>query len=217
VAAARQGAAAVQDAIAGMHGIREQIQETSKRIKRLGESSQQIGEITELISDITGQTNVLALNAAIQAVSAGEAGRGFSVVAEEVQRLAERSADSAKQIGALVRTIQADTHDAVAAMERSTLGVVEGARLSDAAGAALEDIERVSHQLAELIEGMSHATGTQAASASGVARHIGHILQATEQAQAGTQQTAQSVRELSALAQQLKDSVSRFRIGNPTT
>lgn len=217
VAAARQGAAAVQDAIAGMNGIREQIQETSKRIKRLGESSQQIGEITELISDITGQTNVLALNAAIQAASAGEAGRGFSVVAEEVQRLAERSADSAKQIGALVRTIQADTHDAVAAMERSTHGVVEGARLSDAAGAALDDIERVSRQLAELIEGMSHATGTQAASASGVARHIGHILQATEQAQAGTQQTAQSVRQLSALAQQLKDSVSRFRIGNPTT
>ncbi|GGX75960.1 methyl-accepting chemotaxis protein [Massilia dura] len=214
VVAARQGAAAVQDTIAGMNGIREHIQETSKRIKRLGESSQQIGEITELISDITEQTNVLALNAAIQAASAGEAGRGFSVVAEEVQRLAERSAGSAKQIGALVRAIQADTHDAVAAMERSTLGVVEGARLSDAAGAALEEIERVSHQLAELIEGMSHATGAQAASAGGVARHIGHILQVTEQTQAGTQQTAQSVRQLSALAQQLKDSVSRFRIGN---
>ena len=216
VAAARQGAAAVQDAIAGMNEIREQIQETSKRIKRLGESSQQIGEITELISDITEQTNVLALNAAIQAASAGEAGRGFSVVAEEVQRLAERSAGSARQIGALVRTIQADTHDAVAAMEWSTRGVVEGARLSDAAGAALDDIERVSHQLADLIAGMSRATGTQAASASGVAQQIGHILQATEEAQAGTQQTAQSVRQLSVLAQQLKDSVSRFRIGNPT-
>lgn len=217
VAAARQGAAAVQEAIAGMNEIREHIQETAKRIKRLGESSQQIGEITELISDITEQTNVLALNAAIQAASAGEAGRGFSVVAEEVQRLAERSAGNARQIGALVRTIQADTQDAVAAMERSTRGVVEGARRSDAAGTALEDIERVSHRLAELIEGMSHATGTQAASASGVAQHIGHILQATEQAQAGTQQTAQSVRQLAVLAQQLKDSVSRFRIGNPTT
>jgi twitching motility protein PilJ len=217
VAAARQGAAAVQEAIAGMNEIREHIQETAKRIKRLGESSQQIGEITELISDITEQTNVLALNAAIQAASAGEAGRGFSVVAEEVQRLAERSAGNARQIGALVRTIQADTQDAVAAMERSTRGVVEGARRSDAAGTALEDIERVSHQLAELIEGMSHATGMQAASASGVAQHIGHILQATEQAQAGTQQTAQSVRQLAVLAQQLKDSVSRFRIGNPTT
>jgi twitching motility protein PilJ len=217
VAAARQGAAAVQDAIAGMNEIREQIQETAKRIKRLGESSQQIGEITELISDITEQTNVLALNAAIQAASAGEAGRGFSVVAEEVQRLAERSAGNARQIGALVRTIQADTQDAVAAMERSTRGVVEGARRSDAAGAALEDIERVSHQLAELIEGMSRATGTQAASASGVAQHIGHILQATEQAQAGTQQTAESVRQLAELARQLKDSVSRFRIGTPIT
>ncbi|QGZ39668.1 twitching motility protein PilJ [Pseudoduganella flava] len=213
VAAARQGTTAVQNAITGMHEIREQIQETSKRIKRLGESSQEIGEITELISDITEQTNVLALNAAIQAASAGEAGRGFSVVAEEVQRLAERSAGAAKQIGALVRTIQADTHDTVAAMEKSTQGVVEGARLSDAAGAALEEIERVSQRLAELIEGMSRATGKEAASAGGVARTISHILQVTEQTRQGTQQTAQSVRQLSALAQQLKDSVSRFRIG----
>ncbi|UTY57906.1 methyl-accepting chemotaxis protein [Massilia sp. erpn] len=212
VAAARQGATAVQNAIKGMNEIREQIQETSKRIKRLGESSQEIGEITELISDITEQTNVLALNAAIQAASAGEAGRGFSVVAEEVQRLAERSAGAAKQIGALVRTIQTDTHDAVAAMEKSTQGVVEGARLSDAAGAALEDISQVSNRLAELIQGISRATGMQATSASGVAHNIQHILQVTEQAKDGTQQTAQSVRKLSVLAQELKNSVSRFRI-----
>jgi twitching motility protein PilJ len=212
VAAARQGATAVQNAITGMHEIRDQIQETSKRIKRLGESSQEIGEITELISDITEQTNVLALNAAIQAASAGEAGRGFSVVAEEVQRLAERSAEAAKQIGALVRTIQTDTHDAVAAMERSTQGVVEGARLSDAAGTALEDISQVSNRLAELIQGISLATGAQATSASGVAQNIQHILQVTEQTKEGTQHTAQSVRKLSVLAQELKNSVSRFRI-----
>ncbi|HEY1147481.1 MAG TPA: methyl-accepting chemotaxis protein [Pseudoduganella sp.] len=212
VAAARQGSTAVQNAIKGMDEIREQIQETSKRIKRLGESSQEIGEITELISDITEQTNVLALNAAIQAASAGEAGRGFSVVAEEVQRLAERSAEAAKQIGALVRTIQTDTHDAVAAMEKSTQGVVEGAKLSDAAGAALEDIEQVSNRLAELIQGMAYATGMQATSAGGVAHNIQHILQVTQQTQEGTQQTAQSVRKLSVLAQELKNSVSRFRI-----
>ncbi|WGG51239.1 methyl-accepting chemotaxis protein [Rugamonas sp. DEMB1] len=212
VAAARQGSTAVENAIKGMHEIREQIQETSKRIKRLGESSQEIGEITELISDITEQTNVLALNAAIQAASAGEAGRGFSVVAEEVQRLAERSAAAAKQIGALVRTIQTDTHDAVAAMERSTQGVVEGARLSDAAGAALNDISQVSNRLAELISGISFATGLQATSANGVARNIQHILTVTEQTQGGTQQTAQSIQLLSQLAQELKNSVSRFRI-----
>jgi len=151
LAAADTGLTAVQDAIGGMNTIRDQIQDTSKRIKRLGESSQEIGEITELISDITEQTNVLALNAAIQAASAGEAGRGFSVVAEEVQRLAERSGDATKQIAALVRTIQTDTQDAVAAMERSTQGVVEGARLSDAAGSALGDIRRVSRRLAVLI------------------------------------------------------------------
>jgi twitching motility protein PilJ len=212
VAAAEQGAAAVQNAIKGMGEIREQIQETSKRIKRLGESSQEIGEITELISDITEQTNVLALNAAIQAASAGEAGRGFSVVAEEVQRLAERSGEAAKQIGALVRTIQTDTHDAVAAMEKSTQGVVEGARLSDAAGAALADISRVSNRLAELIQGISVATGLQATSANGVAHNMQHILAITEQTQGGTQQTAQSIRELAALAQELKSSVSRFRV-----
>jgi twitching motility protein PilJ len=212
VAAARQGSAAVQNAIKGMGEIREQIQETSKRIKRLGESSQEIGEITELISDITEQTNVLALNAAIQAASAGEAGRGFSVVAEEVQRLAERSGSAAKQIGALVRTIQTDTHDAVAAMEKSTQGVVEGARLSDAAGAALADISRVSNRLAELIQGMATATGQQATSANGVAHNMQHILAITEQTQGGTQQTAQSIGQLAALAQELKNSVSRFRV-----
>jgi twitching motility protein PilJ len=212
VHAAQQGSTAVENAIKGMHEIREQIQETSKRIKRLGESSQEIGEITELISDITEQTNVLALNAAIQAASAGEAGRGFSVVAEEVQRLAERSAEAAKQIGALVRTIQTDTHDAVAAMEKSTQGVVEGAKLSDAAGAALADISRVSNRLAELIQGISFATELQATSANGVAHNMRHILEVTEHTQEGTRQTADSIRQLSALAQELKNSVSRFRI-----
>ena len=134
LAAAEKGAQSVQNQIAGMHEIRAQIQDTSKRIKRLGESSLEIGEIVELISDITEQTNILALNAAIQAASAGEAGRGFTVVAEEVQRLAERSGEATKQIDAIVKTIQADTQDAVAAMEKSTVGVVEGTKLSDAAG-----------------------------------------------------------------------------------
>lgn len=210
--AAEQGQHAVQNAIAGMNDIRDQIQETSKRIKRLGESSQEIGEIVELISDITEQTNVLALNAAIQAASAGEAGRGFTVVAEEVQRLAERSGEATKQIGALIRTIQTDTQDAVHAMERSTQGVVEGARLSDNAGAALQEIGRVSRQLAELIEQISRSTSHEADLAGGVARHIERILQATEHTTAGTRQTASSVRELTQLTEELRNSVSRFKI-----
>jgi twitching motility protein PilJ len=212
VSAAEQGSRAVENTIKGMNEIREQIQETSKRIKRLGESSQEIGEITELISDITEQTNVLALNAAIQAASAGEAGRGFSVVAEEVQRLAERSAEATKQIGALVRTIQTDTHDAVAAMEKSTQEVVEGAKLSDAAGAALVNIRDVSNRLAELIQGISLAAEQQATSANGVAQNIDHILSITEKTQNGTQQTSQSIKDLTKLAEELKNSVSRFRV-----
>jgi twitching motility protein PilJ len=210
--AAESGLSAVQNTIGGMNSIRDQIQETSKRIKRLGESSQEIGEITELISDITEQTNVLALNAAIQAASAGEAGRGFSVVAEEVQRLAERSGDATRQIAALVKTIQTDTQDAVAAMERSTQGVVDGARLSDAAGAALADIDRVTRQLAELIQNISTQASSEAQSANVVASNIQHIFAVTEQTGEGTRSTAQMVRELSRSAEELKQSVARFKV-----
>lgn len=210
--AASSGLSAVQNAITGMNNIRDQIQETSKRIKRLGESSQEIGEITELISDITEQTNVLALNAAIQAASAGDAGRGFSVVAEEVQRLAERSGDATKQISALVKTIQTDTADAVAAMEKSTQGVVEGAKLSDNAGAALSEIDQVSRKLAELIEDISRQTSKEAQSANTVAGNIQHIFAVTEQTGDGTRSTATLIRELSRVADELKTSVARFRV-----
>jgi twitching motility protein PilJ len=212
LAAADKGRAAVQNSISGMNDIREQIQETSKRIKRLGESSQEIGEIVELISDITEQTNVLALNAAIQAASAGEAGRGFSVVAEEVQRLAERSGEATKQIGAIVKTIQADTQDAVAAMEKSTTGVVEGAKLSDAAGQALAEIDHVTKNLATLIGQISSATQTQANATNKVAQNMQDILEITRQTTRGTQQAAGSIRDLAAVAQELKSSVSGFKL-----
>ncbi len=212
LAASESGAAAVQNAIAGMNGIRDQIQETAKRIKRLGESSQEVGEIVELISDITEQTNVLALNAAIQAASAGEAGRGFTVVAEEVQRLAERSAEATRQIAGLIRAIQTDTQDAIAAMERSTQGVVAGTRLSDEAGNALEEIGSVSRQLAELIEGFAATASEQADSAGGVAHSIQRMLIVTEQTGKGTMLTASSIAKLSELGAELKASVSRFKV-----
>jgi twitching motility protein PilJ len=210
--AAGKGAQAVQNAIRGMNDIREQIQETSKRIKRLGESSQEIGEIVQLISDITEQTNVLALNAAIQAASAGEAGRGFTVVAEEVQRLAERSGEATKHISAIVKSIQRDTQDAVEAMERSTQGVVQGTRTADEAGQALREIEGVSTQLAELIGAISLATQTQAASANKVAVNMKSILGITQLTTDGTRQTAAATGKLSALAEGLKSSVAGFKL-----
>ncbi|KAF0814634.1 Methyl-accepting chemotaxis protein PctA [Andreprevotia sp. IGB-42] len=212
LSAAEKGADAVQNQIKGMGEIREQIQETAKRIKRLGESSQEIGEIVELISDITEQTNVLALNAAIQAAAAGDAGRGFSVVAEEVQRLAERSGEATKQIGAIVKTIQTDTHDAVAAMELSTQGVVEGAKLSDAAGKALTEIGQVSRELAKLIGSIAHETEDQTQLAGRVNHSMRDILSITEQTTEGTKQSAEIIGQLSGLAQELKDSVSGFKL-----
>ena len=212
LAAAEKGGSAVQNQISGMNDIRSQIQETSKRIKRLGESSLEIGEIVELIADITEQTNVLALNAAIQAASAGEAGRGFTVVAEEVQRLAERSGEATKQIEAIVKTIQADTQDAVAAMEKSTVGVVEGAKLSDAAGQALAEIQRVSRELADLIGAISAQTQRQSASVTDVTRGMQGILRISEETTEGTKQTNVSIGQLTKLAAELRSSVAGFKV-----
>jgi twitching motility protein PilJ len=212
LAAAEKGAHAVQNSIRGMNEIRDQMQETSKRIKRLGESSQEIGEIVQLISDITEQTNVLALNAAIQAASAGEAGRGFTVVAEEVQRLAERSAEATKHIAAIVKSIQRDTQDAVEAMERSTRGVVEGTQTADEADRALGEIEQISTRLAGLITSISSATQQQAVSATQVAGNMKLILGETQLTTEGTKKTALSAARLTELAVALKKSVAGFRL-----
>ncbi|MGQ0595559.1 MAG: methyl-accepting chemotaxis protein [Gammaproteobacteria bacterium] len=210
--AAETGAQAVHSSITNMESIRAQIQETSKRIKRLGESSQEIGEIVDLISDITEQTNVLALNAAIQAATAGEAGRGFTVVAEEVQRLAERSATATNEISALVKAIQSDTQDAAAAMEQSTQRVVEGTRLSDSAGSALIDIERVSKDLAGLVQSIFVSTQMQTEIAQGVSANMGGILDITEKTTNGAGYIASAMNQLTETAGHLKRSVARFRL-----
>ena len=212
LSAAEKGTHAVQNAIRGMNEIRDQMQETSKRIKRLGESSQEIGEIVQLISDITEQTNVLALNAAIQAASAGEAGRGFTVVAEEVQRLAERSAEATKHIAAIVKSIQRDTQDAVEAMERSTQGVVEGTQTADEADRALREIEQISNRLAGLITAISSATQQQVASATQVAGSMKQILGVTRLTTEGTRKTSHSAARMTELATALKKSVAGFRL-----
>jgi twitching motility protein PilJ len=212
VALAGQGNSAVKKAIRGMDTIREQIQETSKRIKRLGESSQQIGDIVELINDIAEQTNILSLNAAIQAAMAGEAGRGFAVVADEVQRLAERSSNATRQIDALVKTIQSDTSEAIASMEQSTSEVVAGAKLSQDAGTSLEQIEAVSHQLAELISNITANAKQQATAAVSTSESMNVIQEITMQTSTGTNESAAAIGRLLELTSELRKSVSGFKL-----
>ena len=209
---AQRGAAIVRNTTQGMDSIREQIQETSKRIKRLGESSQEIGDIVGLITEIADQTNILALNAAIQASTAGEAGRGFAVVADEVQRLAERASNATKQIEALVKTIQADTSEAVHSMEQSTAGVVKGAKLAEDAGEALTQIEDVSRELATLIKGISESARTQAAVAKDVSNTMNVIQEITQQTSEGTEETSTSIGNLNKMAAELRKSVSGFKL-----
>jgi twitching motility protein PilJ len=212
VAIAKKGAEVVQNTINGMDTIREQIQETSKRIKRLGESSQEIGDIVSLINDIADQTNILSLNAAIQASMAGDAGRGFAVVADEVQRLAERSSAATKQIEALVKTTQTDTNEAVISMEHTTAEVVRGARLAQDAGVALEEIESVSMNLADLIQNISNASRQQSMSAGHISNTMNVIQEITSQTSSGTNATAKSIGNLAEMASQLRGSVSGFKL-----
>ncbi|MGA2778333.1 MAG: methyl-accepting chemotaxis protein [Steroidobacteraceae bacterium] len=209
---AHKGGDAVRRTIDGMNAIRETIQETSKRIKRLGESSQEIGNIVELINDIAEQTNILALNASIQASMAGEAGRGFAVVADEVQRLAERAANATKQIEVLVRTIQSDTNEAVVSMERSTTDVVGGALLAENAGAALEEIEQVSNQIASLVQNISASARQQAAASGNISKNMQVVREISTQTAESSSATATSISKLAALAAQLRKSVAGFRL-----
>ena len=212
VAIAYNGGEVVQRTIDGMNMIREQIQETSKRIKRLGESSQEIGDIVSLINDIADQTNILALNAAIQASAAGEAGRGFAVVADEVQRLAERSASATRQIETLVKTIQADTNEAVSSMEATTSEVVKGAKLAKDAGEALGEVQTVSNTLSDLIQNISNAARQQAASAGHISSTMNIIQEITTQTTSGTISTARSVGQLNEMSMSLRESVSGFKL-----
>ena len=209
---AHKGGDAVRRTIDGMNTIRETMQETSKRIKRLGESSQEIGNIVELISDIAEQTNILALNASIQASMAGEAGRGFAVVADEVQRLAERAANATKQIEVLVRTIQTDTNEAVVSMERSTTDVVGGALLAENAGAALLEIDQVSNQIASLVQNISASARGQATAAQNLARNMQVLREIAAQSADSTSATSQSIVKLADLAAALRKSIAGFRL-----
>ena len=212
VAIASNGSQVVHDTIHGMDSIRGQIQETAKRIKRLGESSQEIGDIVSLINDIADQTNILSLNAAIQASMAGDAGRGFAVVADEVQRLAERSSAATKQIAALVKTIQTDTNEAVTSMEQTTIEVVGGAKRAQDAGVALEEIESVSSNLADLIQNISNAARQQAAGAGHVSNRMNVIQEITANTAGRSERTAQSIGNLSSMANAMRESVEGFKL-----
>jgi twitching motility protein PilJ len=212
VGIAHSGGETVRQTITGMETIREQIQETSKRIKRLGESSQEIGDIVNLITEISDQTNILALNAAIQASMAGEAGRGFAVVADEVQRLAERTGDATKQIETLVKAIQADTNEATVSMEQSTANVVKGARLTEKAGSALDRIEQVSMNLAQRILEISDSTKSQASASVKIADAMGVIQEITQKTSEGSGQVSNSIGDLSGMVEAMHKSVAGFKL-----
>jgi twitching motility protein PilJ len=209
---ARLGAESVSKTMAGMNGIRQQVQQTAKRIKRLGESSQEIGEIVQLIGDIADRTSILALNASIQAAMAGDAGKGFAVVAEEVERLAERSTEATKKVGGLIKSIQSDTNEAIAAMEETTKEVVGGSSLANEAGQQLQQIESVSGQLAEIIHAISMASKQQARGSDSVAKSMSEISGVTQQTAAGAKQAAISIRKLAVLADDLRDEMKRFKL-----
>jgi methyl-accepting chemotaxis protein len=211
---AKQGAQAVRDTIEGMNRIRDQVQETAKRIKRLGERAQEIGEIVQVIREIAKRTSILALNASLEAATAGEAGRGFAVVAEDVKRLAERSTNATRQIADLIQAMQNETNEAVAAMEDGTREVVEGSQLANQAGHTLDEIETVSNRLAELIQSISQTSQQQARGSESVARSMGEIADVTQQTAAGTKQTAVLISRLAGLADGLRASVSTFKLPN---
>ncbi len=214
---AHKGGEAVRRTIEGMNTIRETIQDTSKRIKRLGESSQEIGNIVALIEEIAEQTNILALNASIEASRAGEAGRGFAVVADEVQKLAERSSNATKKIEVLVSTIQSDTNEAVVAMERSTTDVVGGSLLAENAGAALVEIEQVSHQIATLVRNISTSSKGQTIAAANITTNMQVLREITSKAMASTASTSSAIRKLSQLASELRQAVSGFALPDVST
>lgn len=209
---AHAGAEKVRESISGMENIREQIQETSKRIKRLGESSQEIGDIVGLINGIAEQTNVLALNAAIQAASAGGAGKGFAVVADEVQQLAESATNATRRIESLVQTIQADTAEAVDSMEATTSEVVSGTRLAEDAGAALLQTEKVSNELSELIRGIAEEAHAHSEQATQVSELMQKIRDVSVQTSGGSKQAASAVENLAELVLQLRESVADFKL-----
>ena len=209
---AQGGATTVRRTIEGMNAIRNRVQDTSKRIKRLGESSQEIGEIVRLIGDIADRTGILALNASIQATTAGESGKGFAVVAEEVERLAVRATESTRKITALIKSVQSDTSEAMAAMEETTREVVSGSQSANEAGQRLHDIEDVSQRIATLIAQISEASKMQAAGSEEVSRSVAGITTITQQTASGAKETEESTRRLAALAAQLNESLSRFKL-----
>jgi len=210
--AAEQGNRSVRDTLEGMQRIRSSVQATAKKIKSLGDRSLEISEIINVINDITEQTNLLALNAAIEAARAGEAGRGFAVVADEVRKLAEHSRTATKDIAALIKAIQAETNEAVVVMEEGTREVEVGARLADQAGKALEAISAVVRQSAELVQEISLASKQQVRGTEGVANAMQIISSITRQTSQGARQTAQSMEQMVKMSEQLNETLSQFRV-----
>jgi len=211
--AAVKGGASVAETIKGMQRIRATVQSTGKKIKGLGERSLEIGAIIEVINEIATQTNLLALNAAIEAARAGEQGRGFAVVADEVRKLAERAARATKDITGLIKGIQVETSEAVTIMEEGTREVEEGTKLADQAGAALREIEQIVQQTAGLVTDITRAAGDQVKVTESVVSSMDSILKQTQETTHGVQDTVTTIGKMAELSKRLTDAIGRFKLG----
>jgi twitching motility protein PilJ len=210
--AAVKGGTAVAATIKGMQRIRATVQSTGKKIKGLGERSLEIGAIIEVINEISTQTNLLALNAAIEAARAGEQGKGFAVVADEVRKLAERAARATKDITGLIKGIQIETSEAVTVMETGTREVEEGTKLADQAGAALREIEQIVKQTSDLMSDITRAAGDQVKSTESVVQTMDNISQLTQETTQGVQDTVDTISSLAGLTKRLSDAIGRFKL-----
>ena len=212
VDSANKGMLAVSSSIEGMKTIQGTVEETAKRIRRLTDQSKEISEIVDLIADISERTSVLAINATVQATKAGAAGKGFKVVADAVQDLANQAADATRKIGALINAIQTDIQGAGAAMDKTSHEATQGVQLAEQAGEVFAEIGDVSMALADIVAEINVEVGKSAQDAASVSNTMQRVLESVDEASSSTKVTGDAIADLAKLSERLRDSVAGFKV-----